>query len=790
MLNLDNPRVALTILPFCSTDTPPVGLAMLTSILRQRGYDVTPLDLNLEARAVAPEALKYLWSGQQMMELVEPEPFAALLNQAEMLVEFCCQRLQESEADVIGFSLFTTNVRFTAEVARRLRQRAGERVIIFGGPSCKVTGEREWMGPGLANAWICGDGEDLLPAVLELDDAQAPAGVILGLDTDPAFTVEFGVVADLEAHPFPDFSQLDPGRYDRQSSRGEPVLPVVASRGCIMRCAFCNERSLEKRYRTRGADHLYAELAHQVQRHGPVAFRFNDQLLNGNLKVLDRLADRIIEGGLDIRWVGQGIARGDMSADLLDRLHRAGLEEICFGLESGSPSVLERMGKNVKLLDPELAIKRTHDAGIRAHINLLVGFPGETEQEFQQTLDLLERCKDHIDLVENIHPFFITPRSAVDLDPAAYGILTHGDHLNRAMMWLGEDGSDYAMRKERVKRIAGHLQQLSIPFDPGWLHLYDEKDAAPESPTDQASPAAAREAQLWLTDLLPLGQDGEPVERLAPGEAVAICARYFVHGQVEDPCFRLQIFTKGADNEQNIFIHGTNTARCGVATGRLDPGHGEVRIHLAALDLGPGTYHVTFGAWPDEGAEQPYDVRHGGTKFEVVEAPGRTMGLISAPGGWLTPGEPGYLETVTLPGPEDEHPLAILNADLDWTEAVTTGAPLTAALRCPETLPAHVRVEGGVFHGGDELMRLTRTLEPGVRGGTIVQWPVLSLPLLAGSYEVRVRLLDLDTDEPILAVGHGLKVSATEEQGAGLVHLAARWELSPVQDVAAQEADV
>ena len=190
MFNLVQPRVALVLLPFCSTDTPPVGLAILTAILRQRGLQVLPMDLNLKTRNTAPAELLYLWSGQQMVELVEEAPFAALLERAGMLVEQCAAKILETEADVVGFSMFTTNARFTAEVARLVHQRDSNRRIIFGGPSCKVTGERQWVGAGLAEAWICGDGEDALPAVLEGEEEECPTGVILGVETDPGFALE------------------------------------------------------------------------------------------------------------------------------------------------------------------------------------------------------------------------------------------------------------------------------------------------------------------------------------------------------------------------------------------------------------------------------------------------------------------------------------------------------------------------------------------------------------------------------------------------------------------------
>ena len=765
MFKLDNPAVTLALLPFCSIDTPPVGLAILTGILRQRAYTTTTLDLNLETRERAPGRLLHFWSGHHMEELVGPTQFATLSSQIEDLVAYCVDRLLEAKTEVIGLSLFTTNVRFTIEVVKRLRLREPGKIIIFGGPSCKVVGERQWVGPGVTDAWVCGDGEQALPAILDPRNlpADAPPGVYLGLDIDPAFTMEQCVAQDLEAFPFPDYDDLLPSRYERRSHKDEPMLPVVASRGCIMRCAFCNERSMEARYRTRGADHIYAELEHLHRRYQPVAFRFNDQLFNGNLKVLSRLADLIIEGGLDIRWVAQGIARGDMSDDLLERLRQAGLEQVCFGIESGSPAVMELMGKNTKLLDPEVAIRRCHSAGIRAHINLMTGFPGETEQRFQETLDLLSRCKDHIDMVENVHPFFLTPGSEVDQHPQAFGVSHLGTHLNRAMMWTGEGGNNYSQRKERVLRLARHLEALGIPFDPSWLHLYDEQMVG--------------KSRLQISNLEPRDEQGEPVERLPPGDAVIIAADYFVDDEVMDPCFRLQLFCKDPEGGEDIFIFGTNTERFKLRTGPLPLGHGEVSVKLSPLNLGPGTYTVTFGVWPSEDADHALDVRHGGATLKVEAETDQPGALLPPWGKWRVRGEEGYRGELAQPGPWDLAPLYLVAHAPAWIDTVATAGFVTAALRCPVELPPAALARASILHGATVVTRLERTLPAWVKGGDVIQWLNEDLPLLGGDYEVRIQLEATETGALLMDEGHGLKVTSTETQGAGLVYLPATWKL-------------
>lgn len=467
--------VVLTMMPFCSVDTPPVGLGLLAAALTERWHAVDVVDLNVELLRSAPEHMHGWWFGQQNANFLDPHRFAALMPELEPLLHAAVESLLELPHRVIGFATYSSNLRFSAEVARRIHELDPWRLILFGGPSARLGGERRWVGPGVVDAWIAGEAEEVLPALLDGEADDHPA-LTVGRDADLRILVRPAELVDLDAAPFPDFSAFPITLYARCTD-GRITVPMVGSRGCIMKCAFCNERTVGPRYRSRSAESIHAEMAHQKWAAGATHVRFNDQLFNGRPRMLMRLCQLLEDRPLDLHWMAQGIARGDMAQSTYDAMYRAGCREINYGIESGSMSALARMGKAVKLLDPLTAMRRTHRAGIRVHINLMVGFPGETEEEFQETLRLVTDARDYIDMVENLHPLFITPGSQLDLHSSAFGIRwPKGEALHRAMYWEGKDGSTYDLRKDRVKRLARHIADQGIAIDPAWLHLYDEKD--------------------------------------------------------------------------------------------------------------------------------------------------------------------------------------------------------------------------------------------------------------------------------------------------------------------------
>ncbi|MCR5250233.1 MAG: tRNA (N(6)-L-threonylcarbamoyladenosine(37)-C(2))-methylthiotransferase MtaB [Lachnospiraceae bacterium] len=128
------------------------------------------------------------------------------------------------------------------------------------------------------------------------------------------------------------------------------------------------------------------DLAYPDER--PMANRFAEEELLSLLRAMDKVpgVERIRLSSLEPRIVGDSFLEGI-----------AGLGSICphfhLSLQSGSDSVLRRMNRQYSTEDFERRVEllRSHFDDPAVTTDIIVGFPGETEEEFEQTLAFAER---------------------------------------------------------------------------------------------------------------------------------------------------------------------------------------------------------------------------------------------------------------------------------------------------------------------------------------------------------------------------------------------------------------
>ncbi|MFH1464295.1 MAG: radical SAM protein [Pseudomonadota bacterium] len=273
--------------------------------------------------------------------------------------------------------------------------------------------ERILAGP-LVDCWAAA-GAPLLSApfrlfnrVLPLPDEAALAAFARSLGA-PALPVAEPLAAGLEEAPWEAY--LSP----------QPVVPMALGRGCYWgRCTFCPDH-LHARWRPCGAHALEAWL-HRVAARLPAGamLHLTDSALPP--RHLLRLADVIARDRLPLRW--HGFARLEPAfarPEVARRLAEGGAAMLQWGLETASPPLLERLGKGRTVEQARAVLHATAAAGIKNHVYLLFGQPGETEADRDATLAFIAEERAHIHDLNNA--LLNLPRgSPMHRDPAAFGI--------------------------------------------------------------------------------------------------------------------------------------------------------------------------------------------------------------------------------------------------------------------------------------------------------------------------------------------------------------------------------
>jgi len=191
---------------------------------------------------------------------------------------------------------------------------------------------------------------------------------------------------DLDTVPLPDYSDFDLSSY--------PLLPGFTSRGCIYKCSFCAETVYWKRYNRKSVQKVADEFEALIRNYGRRLFVLTDCLINP--LVID-LSKEIMIRNLYVYWdVYIKIDKYVCDPDQTLLWRKGGFYRARLGIESGSQKVLDIIDKKVTLQQIKDGLRSLASAGIKTTTYWIAGHPGETEEDFQQTLDLLEELQNYI----------------------------------------------------------------------------------------------------------------------------------------------------------------------------------------------------------------------------------------------------------------------------------------------------------------------------------------------------------------------------------------------------------
>lgn len=211
------------------------------------------------------------------------------------------------------------------------------------------------------------------------------------------------VLHDMSLSPLADFSDTNISSYQNGYEGG--VLPVESGRGCVRSCAFCEMSSEHGVYRRKDGTQLAKEIIYYYENYQTRHYYFHDDLINGNLEDFNIFVNHILEyystNNLPDRhftFSGYWIVRKEKQFNYNDfeKFYRAGGETLVTGVETGSNRLRKIMRKGFTNKDLEFNLECISKLRMKFYFMLIAGLPGETIDDFNETLNALTRWQKYV----------------------------------------------------------------------------------------------------------------------------------------------------------------------------------------------------------------------------------------------------------------------------------------------------------------------------------------------------------------------------------------------------------
>ncbi len=361
--------------------------------------------------------------------------YQTVLRQLDQQLEGWLEQLYLDNTDLIGFSVCFSQLPASLHAARAIKKKHSHIPIVFGGSTCTPALGRSLLTlfPELEYV-ISGEGEQALKElVLHVCDHERltnPAILFrqqcIEVQEQPCSGQE---IADLNSLPLPDYSE-----YIQQMKTAGldfiPVLPLEFSRGCWWnKCTFCNLNLQWKGYRYKKSSRMLDELSQMIRQYQCLDFTFTDNALP--VKEADLFFAATADSDVDLRFFGE--IRTLKKSATYEAYRRGGLNTVQIGIESLSDSLLKRMRKGTTVMDNVAAMKFAQAAGMMLDGNLILEFPGSTQQEVQETLEILDKVLPFRPL--NGAGFFLGHGSPVCCRPEDFGITAITQHPTNRQLY-------------------------------------------------------------------------------------------------------------------------------------------------------------------------------------------------------------------------------------------------------------------------------------------------------------------------------------------------------------------
>jgi len=304
------------------------------------------------------------------------------------------EELRNNPFDYIGITSITASINASLDVLEVARKVNPNAVCILGGVHPSFCYEDLFRDHAdILDYVIIGEGEATLPELLtELKEGNTPekvAGIAYLSAGKVVRTLPRSFCQKLDDLPMA-WDLIDWEDYRYFVIPDSRLAAISTSRGCTHGCTFCSQQKFwEKTWRGREPERILEEMQHLHDEYGVNVFLFVDEYPTKDRERWEQLMDMIIASDLDVYILietrAEDIVRDE---DIFYKYKDAGVIHIYIGLEATSQETLDHINKELSVEESRKALEIIHRHHLITETSFVIGFPWETEESIDQTLNL------------------------------------------------------------------------------------------------------------------------------------------------------------------------------------------------------------------------------------------------------------------------------------------------------------------------------------------------------------------------------------------------------------------
>ncbi|MFI5135092.1 MAG: B12-binding domain-containing radical SAM protein [Chitinophagales bacterium] len=322
--------------------------------------------------------------------------------------------LLESKPAVIGIYVNLMTKLNVLKQIRFIKENLPQSKVILGGP--EVTHHAENFLRQGSDIIVIGEGEQTM---LELCEFYSHAEISLNELAGIAFTNEKKEIErtpprekikNLDDLPFPNRKKVNLQLYFDawKNKHGQSAISVSTMRGCPYTCKWCSRAVYGESYRRRSAKKVVDEIEMLQSQYSFDTIWFVDDVFTISHKWLTAFHDELMRRKISIRY--ECITRSDrMNEEVVRLLNESGCFRVWIGAESGSQKVIDAMDRRVDVNQVREMIQLAKNNGIEAGTFIMLGYPGEEDEDVKETLHHLKTSDPDYYTITVAYPIKGTP---------------------------------------------------------------------------------------------------------------------------------------------------------------------------------------------------------------------------------------------------------------------------------------------------------------------------------------------------------------------------------------------